>query len=197
MIRSLVAAAAVLLVSGASALAQQLPLDAVSRYLNGLQSAKSPFTQINADGTISTGTVYIKRPGKVRFEYDPPEQAMVLASAGAVYIFDRKLGGQPDTYPLRQTPLSIILERKVDLARAGMVTGHAYDGTATSVTAQDPRRPDIGSIQMKFTGPPVELRQWIITDGQGTKTTVILGALEETRLANNFFYVDNFLEKED
>ncbi|MFW2541097.1 LolA family protein [Primorskyibacter sp. 2E107] len=175
--------------------AQQLSLGQISRYLNTLKAVQGSFTQINADGTISTGTIAIKRPGKVRFDYNPPERALVLASAGAVYILDRKLNAQPETYPLSQTPLSIILDRTVDLTRAGMVTGHSYDGTATTVTAQDPKRPEYGTIQLKFTGNPVQLRQWIITDGDGNQTTVVLGELEATALPNRMFYIDPELAK--
>ena len=190
MLRRIPVALTALMLTAFPAAAQKLSLNQISQYLNSIQSAKSPFTQINGDGSISTGTIYIKRPGKARFEYNPPEQALVLAWSGAVYIFDRKVGGQPETYPLSQTPLSIILARNVNLGRAGMVTGHGYDGTATTVTAQDPKRPEYGSIQMKFTGNPVELRQWIITDGNGSKTTVVLGGLQKTSLSNSVFDVN-------
>ena len=190
MLRILTAALTALMLTALPAAAQQLSLNTLSNYLNSIQSAESPFTQINSDGSISTGKILIKRPGKVRFEYNPPEQALVLAWSGAVYVFDRNVGGQPETYPLNQTPLSIILDRNVNLAQAGMVTGHQYDGTATIVTAQDPKRPEYGSIQMKFTGNPVELRQWVIRDGNGSTTTVVLGGLEKTSLPNSVFDVN-------
>src|SRR5690606_21704284 len=79
-----------------------------------------------------------------------------------------------ERYPLNQTPLNIILERNVDLARRGMVTGHVSDGTTTSVTAQDPAHPEYGSIQLVFTADPVELRQWVVRDDGGSETVVIL-----------------------
>lgn len=172
--------------------AQQLSLDAISRYLNGIQSAEGSFTQINGDGTISTGTVYIRRPGRMRFEYEPPDDTLVVASAGTVAIFD---GGSnqrtPEQYPLAQTPLNLILERNVDLSRRGMVTGHSYDGTATTVTAQDPAHPEYGSIELKFSADPVELRQWIVTDGGGNRTTVSLGSLTTGRnLPARLFSID-------
>ncbi|WP_439123793.1 LolA family protein [Marivita sp.] len=174
----------------APAQAQQLSLNALSNYLNQLTSAEANFTQINADGTISTGTLYLRRPGKVRFEYNPPEQALVMANNGAVVVFDKKLGGEPETYPLDRTPLGLILARNVDLSRANMVVAHGYDGTATTVTAQDPQNPEYGSIQLKFTSGPVELRQWVITDDGGGQTTVVLGALERKQLANRLFNVE-------
>ena len=176
--RFLYLAACFAMVTAASpAAADKLSLNAISQYLNGLKTAKGAFTQINDDGTISTGTIYIARPGKIRFEYNPPEQTLVLASAGAVAIFDPKTNQGPETYPLNKTPLSIILAKNVDLGRANMVVGHSYDGTATTVTAQDPEHPEYGNIQLKFTANPVELRQWIVNDDSGSSTTVVLGEM--------------------
>ncbi|KUF11062.1 LolA family protein [Pseudoponticoccus marisrubri] len=194
MIRTFIAAIALVVVA-LPAQAQKLSLNEISRYLNSITAATSSFTQINGDGTISTGEIAIKRPGKVRFDYNPPERALVLATAGSVFVLDRKLNAQPESYPLSQTPLSIILARNVDLSTAGMVQSHGYDGTATIVTAQDPKRPEYGSIQLKFTGNPVELRQWIITDGDGGQTTVVLGGLEKANLPNSLFRVEPELEK--
>ncbi|MBL4810891.1 MAG: outer membrane lipoprotein carrier protein LolA [Rhodobacteraceae bacterium] len=158
--------------------AQELSLAQISAYLNQLTTATGGFTQINGDGTISTGTIYIKRPGRVRFDYAPPEQSLVIAGGGSVAIFDGRSNAGPQRYPLSQTPLSIILARNVDLTRARMVTGHVSDGTSTTVTAQDPDHPEYGSIQMVYTANPIELRQWIVTDEVGGQTVVILNDLE-------------------
>lgn len=157
--------------------AQQLSLGQVSSYLNSFTSAEGEFTQINADGTISTGTIYIKRPNRVRFEYNPPEESLVVAGGGQLAIFDPRSNNGPDRYPLSQTPLSIILQSNIDLTRTNMVTGHTSDGTTTTVRAQDPDHPEYGNIQMVFTSAPAELRQWIVTDDTGQQTTVILGDL--------------------
>ncbi len=166
-----------LLAFGGLANAQQVSLSDISAYLNALQTAQGEFTQINGDGTISTGTIYIKRPGRIRFEYNPPDRALVIAGGGAVAIFDPRSNTGPESYPLAQTPLSIILAQNVDLSRARMVTGHTSDGATTTVTAQDPDHPEYGNIQLVFTANPVELRQWIVTDDAAGQTTVILGDL--------------------
>jgi outer membrane lipoprotein-sorting protein len=176
-----------------------LSLDTLSRYLNGIRSTQGEFTQINPDGTISTGTVYIRRPGRMRFEYDPPDRTLVVAGGGTVAIFD---GGSniaaPDQYPLAQTPLNLILEREVDLGRRGMVTAHSYDGTATTVRAQDPAHPEYGSIELKFTADPVELRQWIVTDGSGNRTTVALGPLRDAgNLSARLFSIEREMARRD
>ncbi|WP_299965021.1 outer membrane lipoprotein carrier protein LolA [uncultured Roseobacter sp.] len=170
------------------AAAEKLPLTEISSYLNSLKTAKAAFTQINDDGSISSGNLYISRPGRMRFEYDPPEQALVLASANAVYILDGKSNQAPETYPLRRTPLSLILARQVNLQQARMVVGHDFDGTATVVTAQDPNNPEYGTIEMSFTASPTALRKWVINDANGGQTTVTLGAMETgMSLANRLF----------
>lgn len=162
----------------APAMAERVALSDLSRYLDGIGSVESTFTQINSDGTISTGDIYIHRPGRARFEYDG-DDLLVIAGGGQVAIFDDRSNTRPEQYPLRETPLNLILGRDTDLGRSGMVIGHEYDGTATRVMAQDPDRPEIGTIELVFTGEPVELRQWVITDSTGAETTVVLGALQE------------------
>ncbi|MEX3017065.1 outer membrane lipoprotein carrier protein LolA [Gymnodinialimonas hymeniacidonis] len=157
--------------------ANAIPLGQLSNYLNGIQTAQSPFTQINSDGSVSTGTVFIHRPGRVRFEYDG-EDLLVMAGGSQVAIFDGRASGPPEQYPLSETPLRIILQRNVNLGQSGMVSEHSFDGTSTRVVARDPERPNIGSITLVFTPNPIELRQWIITDEGGQRTTVVLGGLE-------------------
>ena len=169
--------AALLAIYAGAASAQQLSLAQISTYLNQLQTAQGGFTQINEDGTLYTGQIYIKRPGRIRFEYNPPSESMVIAGGGQLAIFDPRSNTGPDRYPLNQTPLSIILQPNVDLDRASMVTNVTSDGTTTTVTAQDPDNPNYGSIQMVFTANPIELRQWIVTDDLGVETTVILNDL--------------------
>ncbi len=175
-ILSIITAVALTLYAGAVS-AQQLSLGQISAYLNQLQTAQGGFTQINADGTISTGQIYIKRPGRIRFEYNAPSDSMVLASGGQLAIFDARSNTGPERYPLSQTPLGIILQENVDLTREAMVTNVVSDGTTTTVTAQDPDNPNYGSIELVFTANPVELRQWIVTDEFGSETTVILNDL--------------------
>ena len=176
MFRTLTAPLALIL-SALPALADKIPLSDLSAYLNKLTTVQAEFTQVNADGSIGTGQIYIKRPGRVRFEYAPPDASLVLAGGGQVAIFDAKSNQPPEQYPLSKTPLSLILAENVDLGSANMVVAHAEDGNTTRVKAQDPAHPEYGSIEMVFTANPTELRQWVITDDSGGQTTVILGEL--------------------
>ncbi|WP_295071387.1 outer membrane lipoprotein carrier protein LolA [Tabrizicola sp.] len=161
------------------AAAEKISLATLSDYLNGLTTLEADFTQINSDGSISTGKIYIHRPGRVRFEYAPPDRSLVIAGGQQVAIFDAKSNQPPEQYPLKRTPLNLILGRDIDLGRAKMVVGHSDDGTSTRVTAQDPESPEYGTIELVFTDNPVELRQWIITDDLGAQTTVILGEMSK------------------
>lgn len=160
------------------ALAEPVPLAEISGYLNKLDTVVSDFTQVNADGTVSLGKIYIKRPGRVRFEYAPPDRSLVLASADTVAIFDAKSNQPAEEYPLKRTPLNLILAPEIDLGRAKMVVGHREVESTTRVLAQDPDHPEYGTIELVFTANPVALRQWIITDDLGQQTTVILGELK-------------------
>ncbi|RKT27972.1 outer membrane lipoprotein-sorting protein [Roseovarius halotolerans] len=172
------------------AAAEKLSLGAISGYLNGLKTAEGEFTQINDDGTISTGRIYIKRPGRVRFEYDPPERTLVVADGDRVGVVDPKSNTGPEAYPLHRTPLKIVLARNVDLTRERMVTGHASDGKTTTIQAQDPENPEYGNIELVFTADPVELRQWVINDSAGARTTVVLGDLRTgMQLADDRFVI--------
>jgi outer membrane lipoprotein-sorting protein len=178
MIRLIALLAPLLLaLSSLPALAQKISLADMSAYLNTITTAEATFTQVNSDDTISTGKIFIQRPGRMRFEYDPPDASLVLASGGMVAIFDAKSNQPPEQYPLSRTPLNLILDSQINFARAGMVLAHDQVQAATQVVAQDPTHPEYGNIALLFTPAPLTLRQWVITDDLGKKTTVILGDL--------------------
>ena len=155
--------------------AAPIPLNRISNYFNRLETLEARFTQTNADGSRSSGTLYIRRPGRARFEYDPPDEALVMAGGGQLAIFDGKSNSRrPEQYPLRETPLNVILERTVDLARSGVVVGHSGTPEATTVVAQDPDRPEIGRIALVFAENPLRLTGWMTEDGSGAVTRVEL-----------------------
>ena len=178
-IRSALLAPLAVLAFAFPALAEKIPLTKLSAYLNTLTTAETDFTQINADGSVATGKLYIKRPGRVRFEYAPPDKSLVLASGGQVAIFDAKSNQPPEQYPLKRTPLNLILAANVDLGAAKMVVAHKEEKNTTRVRAMDPKNPEYGSIDLIFTADPIALRQWIITDDLGQQTTVMLGELSK------------------
>lgn len=172
-------ALAAFLASTLPALAAPIPLSELSRYINSLSKAQTDFVQVNADGSKSKGTLYISRPGRARFEYAPPEKTVVIAGGGMVAIFDGKSNQPPEQYPLRRTPLNLVLAPQVNLGQAKMVIGQReVDGT-TRVLAQDPEHPEYGTIELVFSPNPTALKAWIITDEAGNETEVELGPLVE------------------
>ena len=157
--------------------AEKLSLDQISTYINSFTTAQSSFTQVNADGSKSKGTLYILRPGRARFEY-AGDDALVMAGGGSVAIFDPKSNNPPEQFPLKRTPLNLILAAKVDLKRARMVTGFGANDSSAIIEAQDPEHPDYGSIRLFFASDPLRLEKWVITDGGGGETTVELSNLQ-------------------
>ncbi|MGB3407347.1 MAG: outer membrane lipoprotein carrier protein LolA [Jannaschia sp.] len=168
----------------------------ISTYLNSFRTAEAEFTQVNADGSISTGDLSLRRPGRARFDYDEPNKSLVIAGGGQVAIFDPVVNAPPEQYPLSQTPLSLILADTVDLGRSGMLVAHGGDATQTAVTLQDPENPEYGNIRLVFTPAPVTLRQWVITDDSGSETTVILGDMRtDTNLGAGLFNIPQEIQR--
>ena len=171
------------------AAAQAIPLGEISAYMNGLTTVTARFRQDNPDGTVTSGTFYLKRPGRMRFEYDPPEPAMVIAGGGALAVFDPR-SDEPTRFPLNQTPLSVILARTVNLSAAEEITGTRESDGFTLVRAEDPDNPEYGAIELVFSANPIQLRQWIVRDGQGAVTRVSLGDLDtQSRVRDRLFNI--------
>ncbi len=169
--------------------AEKIPLQVLNSYLNDLKSAKAAFSQTNDDGSVSTGTVYIKRPNRARFEYDPPNKSLVIAGGQQVAIFDPKSNVPPEQYPLRRTPLSLILARNVQLNRSNLLLSHTEQGDKTVVVLQDPEHPEYGNIELKFSANPVTLREWVINNDAGGQTRVLLNDLSETQIGARQFNI--------
>jgi outer membrane lipoprotein-sorting protein len=185
-----------LLILAAPARAEKISLAEISLYFNKLSTAQANFTQFNDDKSISTGKLIIKRPGRIRFEYELPSLALVIVGGGQVAVFDPKANEGPTRFPLSQTPMKIILKNKVDLGQEDMVVGHTVDGLNTLLTLQDPKHPNHGTIQLIFSENPIKLRQWIIDDNVGNVTKVIIGDWTEgQRISNVLFNIQAEIQK--
>jgi outer membrane lipoprotein-sorting protein len=148
-------------------------LDDVSAYFNRTPTLETRFTQHNADGSRSTGTLYLERPGKLRMEYDPDTGGgLLLVSGGSVAIFDDRGDSRPHRYALNQTPLAPLLARHVDLARAEEVSGQDAGADFISVLARDPDHPGRGQARFTLKGAPLELASWIMTNQAGETTHI-------------------------
>lgn len=157
--------------------AAPLGLDVISAYLDQMSTAYGRFRQYNADGSTIEGDLQIKRPGRIRFAYDSPSDALILAIGGQLAIFDPRSNTGPDRYPLAQTPLNIILRQDVDLDGETLISNVREIDGYTIVAAQDAENPQLGMLELYFSNDPVALRQWVITDEFGNQTATALSDL--------------------
>jgi len=160
-------------------LAEKISLNKISDYINGLTTLQADFEQINSDGSIDTGKLYIRRPGKMRLEYTAPNNALVIAGAGSVAIFDNKSKNGPTLFPLKKTPLNLLLKKNVDLYKNEMITEHTVNNENTFIVAKDPKRKSQGDIKIVFSNSPVSLQGWTITNQSNQKTKIILDRLDK------------------
>ena len=160
-------------------LAERISLNKISDYINGLTTLQADFEQINSDGSIDRGKLYIRRPGRMRLEYTDPNNALVIAGAGSVAIFDDKSKNGPTLFPLKKTPLNLLLKKNVDLSKNEMITEHTANNENTFIVAKDPKRKSQGSIKMVFSNSPVSLQGWTITNQSNQKTKIILDKLDK------------------
>ncbi|MEM6636987.1 MAG: outer membrane lipoprotein carrier protein LolA [Pseudomonadota bacterium] len=187
--RAFLISAAAVAVMAQPARAAIIPLTEISAYFNSFKSAQSAFVQYNADGSRSRGTLYLQRPGRARFEYDS-DGALVMAGGGQVAIFDARSNSEPQQFPLKRTPLNLILENRVDLDRSNLVIAHREQDGRTIVTARDPKQPEVGTIDLFFEADPIRFVQWTITDETGARTAVVLTGLDTgVRLTSSLFNI--------
>lgn len=192
--------------SAATLLAPALPAKAqsdaadiarVEAYFNRIATLQSDFTQIGQDGRTATGKFYLRRPGRLRFAYDPPSRILVVADGLRIIYHDAELG-QTTQVPIVQTPLAILLDSPVDL-RSGRVSAAKVDrrpGTLR-LTVLDRKKPEEGSMLLEFGDNPLELRNWRVTDAQGQQTTVALANLQfDVAIRPDLFRFDEKLLRE-
>lgn len=152
-------------------------VDQAAAYLQGLTSAKGDFIQTDARGRTTRGVFYMQRPGKARFEYAAPSGLLIVADGSNVNVQDRRLKTF-DRYPLGSTPLTLFLSRRIRLSEGVEVTRVVRSADGFQLFARDGKRQAEGSIILAFSGNPLRLTEWTITDAQGGRTRVQLASLQ-------------------
>lgn len=167
-------------------------VDKVSAYLSSLQSVTGDFVQIGPDGGRTVGKFYIQKPGRVRFEYEPPSPIDVIADGSSVAVRDRNLATQ-DIYPLSQTPLRYLLADQIDLTRDTTLVAVSQDNMYVSVTIEE-RQFLVGTnrLVLMFGTKDMQLRQWTITDPQGYETTVAVYNLDTVHKPDPGLFTINY-----
>lgn len=152
-------------------------LQKIAAYLEGIRTATAKFSQETANGGDATGYLWMSRPGKMRFQYDPPNQLLLLADAFYVYSWDPDLK-QMTKVGLKSTPAWFLLRDPISFTDGVVVTGFEHRGNTVRVTVVQSAEPNAGSLTMVFTENPLVLRQWTVVDQQGRVTTVALSQLQ-------------------
>ena len=165
-------------------------LGEISVRMAGIQTMNGEFVQFNPDGGQQQGKFFIARPGRVRFQYDPPATVSVVADGKSVLVFDKKLQTY-DIWPLSQTPLRLLLDDQLNLATTDKVTRVGVAPDLVEVVLQDETRFSAGTLNLIFERGTYELRQWTVTDQQGLQTMVALYNVENgNQLAADLFEID-------
>jgi outer membrane lipoprotein-sorting protein len=154
-----------------------LALQRIAAYLNDIRTMTADFRQVANDGRVSTGKLWVARPGRMRFEYNPPSPIVLLADSRSVYYWDKELG-QTSKYNLRDTPAWFFLRDPISFGPDVVVTQFRHAGNVVQVTVVESARPDAGSLTLAFGLNPLTLRQWTVVDEQGKVTTVSLADLQ-------------------
>jgi outer membrane lipoprotein-sorting protein len=157
--------------------ADQADISRIEAYLNSLKTLKARFLQVAPGGQISQGTVWLDRPGRMRFQYDPPSPYLLVAARGTLVFNDSQLN-QTSNIPLGRTPLGILLAEHVSLSGAVTVTRIQRLPGQIQLSLVRTRSPGDGSLTLVFSDNPLALRSWTIVDPQQKETRVTLSDAE-------------------
>ncbi len=154
-------------------------LDKVSAYLDGMRTMQGEFLQIGPQGQTDQGRFYIEKPGKMRFEYAPPDPLLIVSDGTTVFVKNSRLH-TIDHYPLVDTPLQLILGDRIDLKRRTEIVGVQHQKNALVIWARSHSSRAQGNISLVFSEPDLELRQWTVVDAQGLSTTTVLRDVQQS-----------------
>ena len=145
----------------------------VEAYLNQFTTVRARFVQLSSDGNFAEGEVFLQRPGKMRFEYDPPTPVLLIADGSSLLYYDKELKSATFV-PLEETPLWFIMRPTVTLTHRTEITGIVEDATTLSVSLRDEDKGDAGEVTLVFKEDPMALEKWVVTDAQGISVQVAL-----------------------
>jgi len=174
--RALMPAAIVAVAASPAAATEASDLAAVSAHLGAVQSMTANFRQTDAKGRSAGGTLQLKRPGRIRFQYNGGD--LLLVGNGSRLTFVDYSVGQKSSWDLNKTPLGILLSANPDIKRIAKIMPQ-QDSRVVVVRAKDGRRPEFGTLVLAFVRSPsspggLRLEGWTAIDAQNKRTTVKL-----------------------
>ena len=161
----------------APAYAQSGDLARVQAHLRAVTTMTADFAQTDRTGRTLTGTVTLKQPGKIRFQYQKDVPLLIVGDGKALTMIDYKVN-QVSRWPVGNSPLALLLDPSKDISRYAHVVPGAPDGRI-AIEGRDPKHPEFGTITIGFApkaGAPggLALAGWSVLDAQGNRTTTVL-----------------------
>lgn len=150
----------------------------VEDLLNSIRSLQAHFTQLSDNGGTAEGVFYLQRPGRLRFEYEPPTPILIVGTGKTIVFYDSRLG-QVTYVPIKSTPLAFLVDETISFSGDTKVVRVDREPGALAVTLADAKGRRDGTITLIFSDSPLRLRMWRVTDAQGKVTTI---ALSRTRM---------------
>ncbi len=156
----------------------QATLVQVGKYLNNIRSLKGRFLQVGPDGKTTQGTMWLERPGRMRFQYDKPSPLLLVAGSGVVTFYDAQLG-QTTNIPLTQTPLGLLLANTISLNGDVTVTDFQRPQGQLLITLVRTKSPGDGSLTLMINTDPLALVGWSVVDAEGRETRLRISNIEQ------------------
>ncbi|MEE2745725.1 MAG: outer-membrane lipoprotein carrier protein LolA [Pseudomonadota bacterium] len=153
-------------------------LNKVKIYLENIKTLKGSFLQVSSDTEVRTGKFFISRPGRIRFEYDPPEPILII-SDGLFLVYIDKYLEQTTHVLLKATPLNFFLREKISFENDIRLDSIEKSSGVLTIVVRDARSPEKGSLALIFYDSPLEQKKWEFIDAQDIKTTVTLSNVED------------------
>jgi outer membrane lipoprotein-sorting protein len=145
----------------------------VEDYINSIETMRARFIQLNPNGRTVEGSLYLSRPGRMRFEYDPPVAYWLIADGSQVIFYDKELE-TPTYVSIDDTPLRLLLDEQVSLSNGVRVTRVEHGTGALRVTLVQSGKEEDGTVQITFSERPMEVRKWSMIDAQGVAVHIAL-----------------------
>ena len=156
----------------------QASVSKINAYFNSFKTLRGELVQTSPRGRTAKGVFFIAKPGKLRFEVEPPTP-YIMASDGKWLTLTNKKMNKGDQFPLSKTPLRLLVSNQLDLLKEADVVSFAQDGGITTIALSDKKGSMPGQIVLVFDEAQDALQQWIIIDGKGQRTTVELANIEK------------------
>lgn len=151
-------------------------LEKVQTYLKNIRTLQARFQQVAPNGQVSTGTMSLEKPGKLRFQYAPPSPLLVVADGKVITLIDYELR-QVTRWPINDTPLRPLVRSDFIFGEDVEVLGIRQNEQWINVAITNPKKRDEGSMMLTFTRDPLRLTEWQVLDEKGAMTIVSLDDL--------------------